>query len=273
VLAPLDIPPGTSRFEHRDGALYLPPAFFATLRPPLPVIVMLGGTPGGPEEWTRGGFAARDADDYATRHRGVAPILAFVDHNGSVTRDTECVDGPVGNAETFLSSDAPRFLSDMLDVPLNPQRWAVAGFSEGGTCAFELAVRHPDVYGNFIDLAGERTPKLGSEADTLEKLFGGDQAAMAAHNPDHLLRPHGFHNLDGWFFAGASDTRHVAVAHGLASAARDAGITVSETIVPGGHDWRFAAAAFRAVLPTVADQLDAVPDAPTSRSATDTQGA
>ena len=57
VLAPLDTPPGTSGFEHRQGTLYLPPAFFDRPRPRLPVIVMLGGTPGGPEAWTRGGFA------------------------------------------------------------------------------------------------------------------------------------------------------------------------------------------------------------------------
>jgi S-formylglutathione hydrolase FrmB len=229
---------------------------------------MLGGTPGGPEDWTRGGFAAQTADAYATRHQGVAPILAFVDHNGSFTNDTECVDGPMGNAETFLSSDTPRFLSEMLQVPLDPQRWAVAGFSEGGTCAFELGVRHPDVYGTFIDLAGDRTPNLGSATDTLQRLYGGDRATMAAHDPDNLLRPHRFHNLNGWFLAGASDSRHGAVAHSLASAARGAGITVSEKIVSGGHNWQFAAAAFRAVLPTVAEQLDAVPTVPTHSTAT-----
>jgi S-formylglutathione hydrolase FrmB len=263
VLGPLNIPPGTSGFEHRQGVVYLPPAFFATPRPELAVIVMLGGSPGGPEDWTRGGFAARTADAYGTQHQGVAPILAFVDHNGTFTNDTECVDGPAGNAETFLADDVPRVLSDLLRVPLDPPRWAIAGFSEGGTCAFELAVRHPDVYGTFVDLAGDRAPNLGSDADTLQRLYGGDGAAMAAHDPDTLLRPHQFHHLNGWFLAGASDAHHVAVAHSLARAARDAGITVSETMIAGAHNWQFAAAAFRAVLPTVAAHLDAVPTAPT----------
>ena len=259
VLAPLDTPPGTSGFEHRQGVLYLPPAFFDRPRPRLPVIVMLGGTPGGPEAWTRGGFAVRTTDAYAAQHHGVAPILAFVDHNGSFLRDTECVDGPTGNAETFLASDTPRFLADQLHIPLDPQQWAVAGFSEGGVCAFELGVRHPDVYGTFVDFAGDRIPNLGSPALTLEKLYGGDRAAMAAHDPDNLLRSHRFRDLTGWFVAGGSDGRHVAVIHSLAAAARDAGITVSEKIIPGGHDWQFAAGAFRAALPAVADQLDTAP--------------
>jgi S-formylglutathione hydrolase FrmB len=268
VLAPLDIPPGTSRFEHRKGALYLPPAFFDTPRPQLPVIVMLGGTPGGPEDWTRGGFASHTADAYATQHQGVAPVLAFVDHNGTFTKDTECVDGPAGNAETFLSDDAPRFLAAMLHVPLDPQHWAIAGFSEGGTCAFELGVGHPDVYGTFLDFGGDRAPNLGSSTDTLRKLYGGDRAAMAAHDPANLLRPPRFRNVNGWFMAGASDSGHVAVADSLARAARSAGITVSEKILPGSHNWQFAAAAFRAVLPTVAQQLGAVPGVPAPEPAT-----
>jgi S-formylglutathione hydrolase FrmB len=232
--------------------------------------MMLGGTPGGPEDWTRGGFAAQTADAYAAQHQGVAPILAFVDHNGSFTNDTECVDGPMGNAETFLAHDAPRFLSDLLHVPLEPRHWAMAGFSEGGTCAFELAMRHPDVFGAFIDIAGDRAPTLGSEAVTLAKLYGGDRATMAAHDPDNLLRDHRFPDLDGWFVAGASDGRYVAVAHHLAAAARAAGITVSEKTVAGAHNWQFAATAFRAALPTVAQQLDAAPSVPTPTTATTT---
>jgi S-formylglutathione hydrolase FrmB len=273
VLGPLDIPPGTSGFPHRQGVLYLPPAFFDSPRAQLPVIVMLGGTPGGPEDWTRGGFAARTADAYATEHQGVAPILAFVDHNGTFTNDTECVDGPAGNAETFLSVDVPGFLSDMLHVPPDPRRWAVAGFSEGGTCAFELAVRHPAVYGTFVDLAGDRAPNLGSDADTLEKLYGGDRAAMAAHDPDNLLRPHRFHGLNGWFVAGHDDAHHAGVARALAAAARSAGITVAEQSIPGAHNWPFAAAAFRAVLPAVAQQLGATPAVPAPATAAPAQSA
>jgi S-formylglutathione hydrolase FrmB len=273
VVGAMDIPPGTSGFGHRKGVLYLPPAFLDTSRTALGVIIMLGGAPGGPEDWTRGGFAARTADAYAAEHHGVAPILAFVDHNGSFTTDTECVDGPAGKAETFLSGDVPRFLSALLHVPVDPRGWAIAGFSEGGTCAFEIAARHPDVYGTFIDLAGDRAPNLGSPAETLQKLYAGNRAAMAAHDPDNLLRPHQFHNLRGWFLAGFSDSRHVAVAERLASAARVAGITVSNNVLAGGHTWRFAAAAFRAVLPSVASQLDGGPTGPISKTVTATPSA
>ncbi|HEY4410123.1 MAG TPA: alpha/beta hydrolase-fold protein [Acidimicrobiia bacterium] len=255
ALAPLNIPATHSGFDARPGTLYLPPAFFDSPRPALPVIVMVGGTPGGPGDWPRAGYAAQTADAYASAHNGVAPILAFVDHNGGPFADTECVDGPTGHAETYLATDVPRYLADQLHLSPDPRQWAIAGFSEGGTCAFELSVRHPDVYGAFLDIAGDWAPNQGSEADTLKNIYGGDKEAMAAHDPANLLTPGRFRNLRGWFVVGTADHNHVAVADRLVAAARPAGITETRTFLSGGHNWALASNAFRAVLADVMHDL------------------
>jgi S-formylglutathione hydrolase FrmB len=266
VLVALDIPPGTSEFSSRRGTLYLPPAFFGPSPPPLPVVVLLGGTPGGPDAWPRSG-ALQTVDAYAGRHHGVAPILAFVDQNGSFLADTECVDGPAGAAETFLAIDVPHFLSGFLHVPLDPERWAIGGFSEGGTCAFELGVRHPDVYRTFVDIAGDWAPNLGSAGTTLARHYGGDEQAMAAHDPTRLLKADGLGGLGGWFVVGASDSSHVGVARRLASASRAAGITTTTEILPGDHTWRFVVSAFRLVFPSIASGLPGMaPPAPSGRA-------
>ena len=73
--------------------------------------------------------------------------------------------------------------------------------------------------------------------------------------PDQLLRTHRSGDIDGWYVAGGSDARHIAIAHRLSRVAETAGINVSETLVPGAHNWQFAAAAFRAALPSVAPRL------------------
>ena len=88
--------------------------------------------------------------------------MLFVDQNGSATSDTECVDGPRGNAETYLTTDLTNFVSNTLGVRPNASRWAVVGFSEGGTCAVDLALAHPTVYQHFVDLAGDDRPTLGN---------------------------------------------------------------------------------------------------------------
>jgi S-formylglutathione hydrolase FrmB len=259
-LLPFDVPGTASHFSARPGSVYLPPAFTAAGRSPLPVVVLVGGTPSAPDAWPRAGFAVDAADRYAAAHGGVAPILAFVDQNGSFAGDTECVDGRAGNAETFLAVDVPRFLSDRLDVPLDPRRWAIAGFSEGGTCALDLALRHPDVYGAFVDLAGDAAPNLGGPLPTLRQLYGGSAAAMAAHDPAELLRHWSGRPVVGWFGAGASDRNHVTIAERLAQEAVQVGLTARSFTLPGGHNWQFAAAAFQRVLPDLTETVLGEPE-------------
>ncbi len=254
-VVPLDVPATVSRFRERPGSIYFPPAYFRPRHPLLPVVVMLEGTPSTPDAWPRAGNAVATADGYAAAHGGVAPVLAFVDENGSFTGDSECVDGPSGAAETFLAVDVPRYLSALTGTAPDPHHWAIAGFSEGGTCALDLALRHPEVYGAFVDLAGDQAPSLGGPQQTLQQLYGGSGAAMAGHDPATLLRQRKTLPSAAWFGAGIGDRSHVSIIHRLADETRQAGITTSCVVLPGGHDWEFAAAAFRAVLPQLAARL------------------
>ncbi len=253
---PLDIAPTVSGFPHRPGSVWLPPAYFDGRRADLPVILMLSGAPGSPVAWPRSGFALRTADRYASAHGGFAPILVFADQNGSSLGDTECVDGPRGHAETFLTTDVQRFLHHRLHVSPGPERTAVVGFSEGGTCALELALRHPDLYGNFVDLAGDSGPKLGSSTRTLSEIYGGNRSQMAGHDVKVLVASRKFPHLQAWFYAGRGDTRHIADARRGAAAVRAATATVHHALLRGGHDWTFAGDAFRLVLPPLSHTME-----------------
>ena len=74
---PLTVPPTASNFSARQAEVYLPPAWFATQRPALPVIMLMHGEPGDPSDWADGGEAAATADAWAAQHRGVAPVLVM----------------------------------------------------------------------------------------------------------------------------------------------------------------------------------------------------
>ena len=54
-VVPLTVPPTASNFSARQAQVYLPPAWFATQRPALPVVMLLHGEPGDPSDWTDGG--------------------------------------------------------------------------------------------------------------------------------------------------------------------------------------------------------------------------
>jgi len=82
-------------------------------------------------------------------------------------------------------------------VPDERSAWAVAGYSEGGTCAVTLALRHPERFATFADLAGDAHPDVGGHRRTVRALFGGSEAAFAAHDPASLLRTGDHRDLAG----------------------------------------------------------------------------
>jgi S-formylglutathione hydrolase FrmB len=234
--------------------------------------VLLHGSPGNPTDWVEGGQAQVTADAWVAAHGGVAPVLVMPDINGSLTADTECVDSPLGRVETYLTVDLPAAVrADLGTLPPGPG-WAVAGLSEGGSCALMLALRHPDLFGSFGDFGGLAGPRVGETnadtADTVAQLFGGSQQEFAAHEPADLLATGRFPRTGGWFQVGSLDAEPLAAAQRLAPLARAAGITTCLVVVPGaGHTFDLWTAAFRQSLPWLASRLGLVPADPSTTAA------
>ncbi len=255
VVVDLDIPGTVSHFNHRPGVVYLPPAYLRSGVTGLPVLIMLTGTPGSPINWLRSGRAQATEDAYAATHNGVAPILVVVDQNGSATGDTECVDGPQGNAETYLTVDVPAFLIATFHLSADPARWGIVGFSEGGTCALDLVVSHPDLFRHAVDLGGGLKPTLGDSQRTLTELFGGSLAAQEAHDPLRIMASRHYTGVSAWFAGGTEDPKAMTAARRLSAAAQQAGISQHELTLTGGHSWQFAATAFAQILPQLCIDL------------------
>ena len=98
VVSTITIPGTVSGFSARTAYVWVPPAFFAIPRPQLPVVVMLAGVPGQPDNMIRAAGCHEVADRYAASHGGRAPVLVFPDANGSFAGDTECVHRWAGGA-------------------------------------------------------------------------------------------------------------------------------------------------------------------------------
>ncbi len=265
--------PGTvSGFAAREALVYLPPVWFGRPRPVLPVVLLLHGSPGSPGDWTEGGQAQATADAWAAQHRGVAPILVMPDSNGSLTDDSECVDGPVGRVETYLTVDVPAAVQQMFGTQPPGPRWAVAGLSEGGSCAIMLALRHPRLFSTFADFGGLLGPRVSDTnaetADTVAELFGGSQQEFAAHDPATLLRAGRFPGMGGWFEVGSTDVEPLAAARELAPLAAAAGIdTCLVVVAAGAHTFDLWSSAWRSALPWVAARLGLVPADPSMTGA------
>ncbi|MER7754117.1 alpha/beta hydrolase-fold protein [Kitasatospora sp. NPDC097643] len=254
----VDIPATPSGFAHRQELVYLPPAWFRSqTRPQLPVLEMIGGEFAVPDNWLRAGDALKTADDYAAEHNGFAPILVFVDATGGFKVDTECVDGKHGNAETHLVKDIPPFVQKTFNASTDPHKWGVAGWSMGGTCAFDLVIGHPDVFMHFGDFSGDKGPYVGNKDHTVQELYGGDEAAWAAHEPANVLAAnHGkYQGVSGYFGLGDQEKGQIDAAKNLDAAAKKAGVTTTTVIGPGKHSWQTGAVTFTKALPWLAQQL------------------
>lgn len=81
-IAHVDIPGRVSGFLARPAWVYLPPAYLASPRPRLPVLVMVPGQPGGPEDWFLAGHLAKVMDRFAEAHDGLAPQVVVTDVTG-----------------------------------------------------------------------------------------------------------------------------------------------------------------------------------------------
>jgi S-formylglutathione hydrolase FrmB len=251
--APIAAP--QSGFTAREARIYLPPAYFADPQPQLPVMVLLAGQPGTPQDWLTAGKLVHIMDRFAADHRGLAPVVVVPDATGSQFGDPLCLDSRRGNADTYLAKDVPAWVKTHLSVDPDPQSWAIAGVSYGGTCALQLATNHPDVYPTFLDISGSAEPSLGDRPRTVADAFGGDQAAFMRVNPLDLLRTRRYWGSAAAIVVGAGDRDTKSDAHVVYAATRAAGMTSHYIELPGSHDWRLFSAALTHELPWLAQRI------------------
>lgn len=249
------IPGPVSRFPTtRPAYLYVPPAYLTDARPLLPVLVALPGQPGSPTDWINGGQIAATMDRYAAAHKGLAPIVVMPDATGSALNNPLCVDSKLGANETYLTRDVPDWVRHNLQVDPDARHWAVAGFSYGGTCALQLALRQPQVYPTFVDISGQQEPSLGSRERTVREVFGGDEAAFHAINPLDLLATRQYPGSAGAFTSGSVDA-YLPQQQVVYEAARRNGLKAEWFEVPGPHNWHSWAAGFVQSLDWLAGRL------------------
>jgi S-formylglutathione hydrolase FrmB len=143
----------------------------------LPVLYLLHGLPGSPGQlFAQSHIAA--ALDRRFSHRGSPFVVVAPDGNGVHHRDTEWADSVDGydRVEAFVTQ---------VVIPAVEGRHrrdachrAIGGFSMGGYGAMNLALRHPDLFGQVVSIAGY------FRIDDPSGVFGNNPAARRANSPD-----------------------------------------------------------------------------------------
>jgi len=211
----------TGRRSHieRTVYVYLPPQYFqaAFRNHRFPAIELLSGYPGEPQDWINvvGIIQAYEA---LLRDHGVQPAaLVMPDPNGGPHTSLQCLNIVRGPQDaTYLARDLPNFLSRALRLQPPGRAWGIAGYSEGGYCAANLALRYPGRYGYAGVLSGYFVPgnvRLGHPAGMIDP-FRGNSALRRENTPlDRVTAlPLAARIPKFWLGAGSYDHRDVAAA-------------------------------------------------------------
>ncbi len=241
VVVRITVPDTNSHVGTFSAEVYLPAAYaspaFAHRR--FPVVELVAGSPGTPQTWTSSLHVARILDREIADGR-TDPLIAVMPTAAvDGRRDTQCVDIVGGPAvDTYLSQDVRDAV--LADFRADPSRdaWGVMGYSSGGFCASNLAMRHPDLYTAAVSIAGYDHPAHDSQTGNL---FGHDSSAQNLNTPIwralHLPPP----DVSLLLMTSAEDPETARDATALAAAARAPLAVSTVALRHGGHNfevWR-----------------------------------
>ena len=199
--------------------VYLPPEYFQpsyrTYR--FPVIELIHGQPGEPQDWINVVGITATLDRLASTGRAKPAVLVMPDANGAPRISLQCLNQAGGPQDlTYLAQELPLAIAHRFRVEPPGPAWAVAGYSEGGFCAANMALRFPDRYGFAGVMSGYFKPDKNQLEFPLRQVspFAGNRRLAAENTPLDEVRKLrlGTPVPQFWLGAGTANKEDVAAA-------------------------------------------------------------
>jgi enterochelin esterase-like enzyme len=216
VVVPVTVPGPLSHIR-RTVLIFLPPQYFQTSYADyrFPVIELYPGYPGFPRDWINMMGVNSNLDAIVSDGLAKPVVLVMPDIEGASHRSLECLNLPGGFQDaTYLARDVPDFVARTLRVQPPGRAWGQAGYSEGGFCAANLALRYPRDYGYAGVLSGYFNPLRVLTSKTYTFPFPDDPALRQGNTPldEVALIPNSTHVPLFWLGAGGADAQDVSAA-------------------------------------------------------------
>jgi enterochelin esterase-like enzyme len=239
----------TGRRTHisRTAYVYLPPQYFqkAYSNYRFPAIELLHGSPGAPQAWVNVMNVVPIYLDAMASGKAKPAVLVMPNTDGGQQYGLQCLNDPGGVQDmTYVAEEVPHWAVANLRVQPAGGAWGVAGYSEGGYCAANIALQHPNLFGYAGSLSGYFAPiesqlPLGGKAGGTPvdvNDFARNKRLLLVNSPDqYVTRVPVTVSVPQFFLAaGAADQGDVQAAELFKQELllRDAGVPL--TIIPGG---------------------------------------
>jgi hypothetical protein len=148
--------PGKLSGYDRRGLVYLPPQYsqarYAAVR--FPVVELFHGSPGNPLAWDTVLHVSQVANSLLARHLIGPMILVMPAINGPGNDYQDCVNGPAVSDDTYLTKDVRTDILARYRASRDSYEWGLGGYSSGGYCAANLALRHRTSFGAAAVIEG-----------------------------------------------------------------------------------------------------------------------
>ena len=201
----VDLPGRLSGYDRR-GLVYLPPQYgqaqYAKVR--FPVVELFHGTPGTPLGWNTVLRISQVANQLIAKRLIGPMIFVMPSINGSGHQYQDCVNGPGTSDDTYLTRDVRTDMLAHYRVSQDAYEWGLAGYSSGGFCAANLALRHRTSFGAAAVINGYFRAADGPAGTALNHSL----PLEAANSPLYLaerLTPNGSPLPAFWVAAGTND--------------------------------------------------------------------
>ena len=256
----------------RQVIIYEPPQYFQKgyKHYRFPAIELLHGSPGKPIDW----ISVLDVEDtyLGLLSSGTAKpaILVMPDTDGGEQYSLQCLNNPGGIQDmTYIGKEVPEAVYKLIPQMQPPGKaWGVAGYSEGGYCAANLALNESGDFGYAGVISGYFSP-LTSQVPEDNKpggkpiranVFAGNQALRLKNTPTWLIlhEPGGDELPQFWIAAGVADRGDVAAAEQFRQLVSLRQLNVPFDLVPSGHTGKAWRAALSPMLSWMTPQLAAV---------------
>jgi len=172
----------------RTVYVYLPPEYFqpAYRSYRFPVVELIHGQPGEPQDWINVVGVTVTLDHLLNQKLAQPAVLVMPDANGGQQVSLQCLNQVGGPQDlTYLAQDLPVQVARLFRVQPPGPAWGVAGYSEGGFCAANMALRFPSRYGGAGVLSGYFAPmdnRLASSSQPVSP-FGGSRRLRLEDTP------------------------------------------------------------------------------------------
>ena len=233
---PIAVPSSALGGRSQQAYVYLPSGYGTQPRRRYAVLYLLHGFPGRPLAFLET-VQMGVIDDAMTAEGRAQPLILVMPFGSTSTfTDEEWVNGvaPGNGWSTFVARDLVRYVDSRYRTVATRTVRAIAGLSEGGYGAFDIALQHPREFSVVESWSGYQRP------DKLRSIFGPSLRLLPANDPRLLvrrlaprLRALGTYF---WFYSGSTDRLHKQNA-AFAEELRSLRLPHHYFVAYGGHNW------------------------------------